>query len=305
MKKKMLFFVNPNAGHSEIRNNLMEVLEIFTLAGYDVTVHPTSRPREITEILTADAEGYDIIVATGGDGTLNETVSGLMRMEKRPLLGYIPGGTVNDVASTLRVPKNPLEAARAIVSGREIEVDVGRHNNNWFTYVAAFGAFTDVAYLTPQGEKRILGRLAYLLAGVKALGEIRPIHVRVEHDEGTIEDDVLFGLVASTTSVGGFKAKGELDICLNDGLHEVVLVRDIKTLFGFTDVASALLRQDFTGPHFHMLQTRNIRFDFDREVPWTLDGEFGGSGRTAVIRNHCRALRIMVPAHVRQLPVLG
>lgn len=303
MKKKMLFFVNPNAGHAEIRTNLMQVLEIFTLAGYDVTVHPTSHAKEITEVLVSDGESYDIIVSTGGDGTLNETVSGLMQLENRPVLGYIPGGTVNDVASTLRLPKNPLEAARAIVSGRIAQMDVGRHNQNWFAYVAAFGAFTDVAYLTPQGDKRILGRLAYLLAGVKALGEIHPIHVRIEHDEGVIEDDVLFGLVASTTSVGGFRAKGELDICLNDGLHEVVLVRDIKTLLGFTDVAAALLRQDFTGNYFHMFKARNIRFDFDGDIPWTLDGEYGGSGSTAVIQNISRALRIMVPAYVGQLPM--
>jgi len=295
MKKKMLFFVNPNAGHAEIRACLMEVLEIFTLGGYDVTVHPTSHAREITEVIAAVGEQYDRIVSTGGDGTLNETVSGLMQLEHPPVLGYIPGGTVNDVASTLNLPKNILDAAKVVVSGQEFPLDIGSFNRDWFTYVAAFGAFTDVAYQTPQEGKRVLGRMAYLLAGVRAIGDIQPIHVRAITGDATVEDDVIVGLVASTTSVGGFKAKPDLDISLNDGLSEVVLVKDIKNLVDFSAVTGALMRQDFSSDYFYTLQTDAIRFEFDRPVAWTLDGEFGGSVTEVEIRNHPRALRIMIP----------
>lgn len=302
MKRKMLFFVNPNAGHAEIRTHLMDVLEIFTLGGYDVTVHPTSRAREITEVIAAEGEQYDIVVAAGGDGTLNETVSGLMQLAQPPLLGYLPGGTVNDVASTLRLPKNCLDAASVVVGGQELSIDVGSFNDRWFAYVAAFGAFTGVAYRTDQNDKRMLGRLAYLLKGVQALGEIRPIHIRAACNDQVIEDDVILGLVASTTSVGGFRARRDLDISLNDGLSEVVLLKDIKNLLDMNAVASAILRQDFENDYFYMFKTDHIDIYFDEEVPWTLDGEFGGSIRRAEIRNHRKSVRIMVPADMTALP---
>lgn len=298
MKQKMLFFVNPNAGHAEIRTHLMDVLEIFTLGGYDVTVHPTSRAQEITEVIAAEGQNYDIVVSAGGDGTLNETVSGLMQLENPPLLGYLPGGTVNDVAATLRLPKNCLDAAAVITTGREISIDIGSFNDRWFAYVAAFGAFTGVAYRTAQSDKRILGRMAYLLKGVQALSEIRPIHVRAVTENRIIEDDVILGLVASTTSVGGFKARKELDISLNDGLSEVVLVKDIKNILDLNAVATAILKQDFNNSYFYMLRTDHITFHFDGDVPWTLDGEFGGNIRQAEVYNHQRALRIMIPSDV-------
>ena len=298
MRRNMLFFVNPNAGNAEIRGYLMDVLAVFTRGGYDVTVHPTSRAGEITDVVAAEGSRYDIVVSAGGDGTLNETVSGLMQLEHPPVLGYLPGGTVNDVASTLCLPKNCVEAAGVVVGGREVQIDLGSFNDRWFAYVAAFGAFTGVAYRTAQSDKRILGRLAYLLRGVQALGEIRPIHVRAETAERVIEDDVILGLVGSTTSVGGFKAKRSLEISLTDGLSEVVLVRNIKSLADFNVVASSILRQEFDNQYFYMLRTDHITFHFDTDVPWTLDGEYGGCPRCAEIRNHRRALRIMIPADV-------
>lgn len=295
MRKKMLFLVNPKAGHGDVRNNLMEILQIFTQGGYDVTVHPTSGPRDITQQIAQYGEAYDKIVSIGGDGTLNETVSGLMQLNHPPVLGYIPNGTVNDVASTLRIPKNPIEAAKTIVHGQEFTMDIGVFNDRWFAYVAAFGAFTDVSYRTPQGDKKILGRLAYLLQGVNRLTDMRPVHVRMWVDGQMIEDDVLFGMVASTTSVGGFKIKDELEISLNDGLSEVVLVRNIENLDDFNRVATALLKQDFRNPYFYLYKTNRVRFQFDKPVAWTLDGESGGEVKVAEVRNCHRALRIMVP----------
>jgi len=295
MRKSMLFFVNPNAGHTEIRTQLMGVIEIFTQGGYDVTVHTTSRAREITELIGEEGGRYDMVCAAGGDGTFNEAVTGLMRLPSPPVLGYLPCGTVNDVGATLHLSKNPLEAAKTIVSGREIRIDLGQFNDRWFAYVAAFGAFTDVPYVTAQNDKRIWGRLAYLMRGVQAIGEIRPIHVRVTAGEEHVEDDVLFGLVSSTTSVGGFKAKANLDISLDDGLSEVVLVRKIRTISELNAAAAAFMRQDFSGTFFYAWHTGQISFEFDEDVPWTLDGEFGGAVRHAGIYNRRRALRVMAP----------
>ena len=202
MRSKMLFLVNPKAGQQELRTHLMDVIDVFTAGGYDVTVHTTQSPGDLTGWIAAHGQEFDRIVCAGGDGTLNEAVTGLMQREDRPPLGYIPGGTVNDVAHTLGLSREPVKAAQNIISGSPIAIDVGNFcGDRWFTYVAGFGAFTDVSYETPQAEKRMLGRLAYLLNGAKTLAEIRPIPMRMHVDGKVIEDEVLLGLVCSTTSV--------------------------------------------------------------------------------------------------------
>ena len=274
--KRLLFFINPNAGHAEIRSSLMEVLAIFCKGGYEPTVHMTTGPRDITRQIAERGTQYDLIVCTGGDGTLNEAVSGLMALpyEKRPPLGYIPGGTVNDVASTLGLSKDPIRAAQEIVGGRLYPLDIGSFGPaRYFTYVAAFGIFTDVPYETPQEDKRIWGRLAYIMNGA----------------------DVLVGLVTSTTSVGGFKATKDLGISLNDGLYEMILVRATKNLAEFNLAATRALRLDFDNDSFISTQTGALRFEFDEPVSWTVDGEFGGSVTEVEIHNEHRAIDIVVP----------
>ncbi len=298
MKKKMLFFVNPNAGHAAIRSSLMDVLRIFSAGGYDVTVHPTTGPKNLTHEIVSRGAQFDLIVCTGGDGTLNEAVSGLMQLpeEIRPPLGYIPSGTVNDVAFTLGLPLNPIEAAKTIVEGWEFAIDIGSlGTDRWFTYVAAFGLFTDVSYETPQADKRALGRLAYLLAGVRALNDVKPIHMRMACDGETVEADVLDGLVCSTASVGGFRPKTDLDISLNDGRSEVILVRDFKNLIDFSNAAGCLLRGSFQNEYFITRQTDHIRFEFDKPVAWTVDGEYGGDRKAVDIHVNRQAVRIIVP----------
>ena len=296
--KQVLFFINPHAGHAEIRSSLMEVLEIFSVAGYETTVHMTAGPRDITGQIAARGTQYDLIVCTGGDGTLNEAVSGLMALpyEKRPPLGYIPGGTVNDVAATLGLSKDPIRAARDIVAGQLYPLDIGSFGpDRYFTYVAAFGIFTDVPYETPQEDKRIWGRLAYIMNGAGALGRLKDTHVRVWYDDHMEEADVLVGLVTSTTSVGGFKATRDIGISLNDGLYEMVLVRATKTLAEFNLAATRALRLDFDNDSFISAQTGALRFEFDEPVAWTVDGEFGGSVTEVEIHNEHRAIDIVVP----------
>lgn len=296
--KRLLFFINPNAGHTEIRNHLMEVIQVFSSGGYDVTVYPTAAPRDLTRKIAQDGESYDLLVCTGGDGTLNEAVSGLMQLpaDKRPPLGYIPAGTVNDVASTLGLSKNTVQAARDIISGTPFAMDTGCFcGERWFTYVAAFGLFTDVPYETPQEDKRVLGRLAYLLEGVRSLSGVKPIHMRMSCDGETVEADVLDGLVCSTTSVAGFKPKADLGISLNDGKAEILLVRNFKNLIDFSNAAGCLLRASFQNDYFITRKTDHVEFTFDEPVSWTLDGEYGGSGTRADIQIHRQALHIIVP----------
>ncbi len=296
MNQKLLFFVNPKAGHLELRNSLMDILQVFTAGGYDVTVHPTQGPKDLTGWIVRHGAEYDRIVCAGGDGTLNEAISGLMQLEQRPPLGYIPGGTVNDVAATLDLSRSPVEAARDIVHGKPYAIDIGSFGENqWFAYVAGFGAFTDVAYDTPQQGKRLLGRMAYLINGVKSLGEIRPIPVRMEVNDQVIEDNVLLGLVCSTTSVGGFRAKTGRGIHLDDGLSEVVVAKNITTLADLNALGTLLFQREFDPHFFYTFQTSQIRFSFPSPVKWTLDGEYGGSVSEVEVHNNNKAVEIIVP----------
>lgn len=295
---KMLFFINPNAGRSGIRTHLLDVLQLFCAAGWEVRTHVTAGPKEITDLLIREGESYDMVVASGGDGTLNETVAGLLQLKQPPVLGYIPAGTTNDMAATLHLPQSSTEAAKVILNGIDFPLDAGTMNGRGFAYVAAFGAFTDVTYGTPQDMKKQLGRLAYLLQGVKTLGEIKPIHARIRADGIDEEGDFLLGLVCNTRSVAGFRPASMADpaISLNDGLFECIFIRDIRKLTDFSEAAAQILRMDFSNSRrFLTFQTRQLQVDFTKDIPWTLDGESGGSCERAVLQNHYHALRIMVP----------
>ena len=298
MRSKMLFLVNPKAGQQELRTHLMDVIDVFTAGGYDVTVHTTQSPGDLTGWIAAYGQEFDRIVCAGGDGTLNEAVTGLMQLEDRPPLGYIPGGTVNDVAHTLGLSREPVKAAQNIISGSPIAIDVGNFcGDRWFTYVAGFGAFTDVSYETPQAEKRMLGRLAYLLNGAKTLAEIRPIPMRMHVDGRVIEDEVLLGLVCSTTSVGGFRPKTPVikGVSLDDGLSEVIVVKNIASIQDLNGIGTLLTKREFDPKYFYTFQTDHIRFEFPSAVKWTLDGEFGGALQSVEIRNIHKAVEILVP----------
>ena len=293
--KKMLFFVNPAAGREEIRFHLMDVINYFTANGYDVMCHPTQKAGDIPEFIAQRGSEFDIIVSCGGDGTLNETVTGLMQLEKRPLLGYIPAGTVNDFATSLHIPKTIMEAAKNIVEGVPFECDMGSFNDQYFTYVAAFGAFTKVSYATPHASKQALGRAAYLLEGVRSLPDIRPIHVTAISGDTVIEDDVILGMVTNATSVGGFKALDDSIVKMDDGLNEVILVKAPKVLADYNAMLTSLATRNFNPAYFHILQTDHISLHFETPIPFTTDGEFGGDVTDAVITNIPVPVKIMVP----------
>ena len=293
--KKMLLFVNPAAGREEIHRQLLDVISRFTAAGYDVLCHPTQKPRDVTEVIAARGEEFDIIVTCGGDGTLNETVTGLMQLEKRPVLGYIPAGTVNDFATSLGIPKRIPEAVDNIINGEPLPVDMGSFNGQYFTYVSAFGAFTKVSYATPHASKQALGRAAYILEGIRSLADIHPIHVIARAGSEAVEDDVILGMVTNATSVGGFKALDDSVVKMDDGLNELVLVRAPKVMGDYNAIVTSILARDFSTEHFHILQAESVTIDFEKPVAWTLDGEFGGETSHAEIVNIPTPIRIMAP----------
>ena len=293
--KKMLFFVNPAAGKDDMRHHLMDVIDYFTASGYDVLCHPTQKAGDIPEFVKARGEEFDIIVSCGGDGTLNETITGLMSLTNRPLLGYIPAGTVNDFATSLHIPKTIMEAAKNIVEGVPFDVDIGGFNDQYFSYVSAFGAFTKVSYATPHASKQALGRAAYLLEGIRSLPDIHPIHVVAKSGDNVVDGNVILGMVTNATSVGGFKALDDSIVKMDDGLNEMVLVKAPKTLADYNALLTSLATRNFNPDYFYILQTDSVTLHFDQPVPWTLDGEFGGDITDATVTNIPKPIRIMVP----------
>ncbi|MDO5142928.1 MAG: YegS/Rv2252/BmrU family lipid kinase [Eubacteriales bacterium] len=288
--KKMLLIINPQAGRGAMRGKVIDCISAFQQAGYEVTVHVTEGAQDATRVAQRKALLFDRIVCAGGDGTLNETVTGLMQAPVRPPLGYIPAGTTNDFASSLGIPKTPAEAAVIAAGDRLQALDVGRFNERYFNYIAAFGVFTEVSYATPQQSKNIFGRAAYLFEGMKALTNIKRHRIRVQSVENTIEDEFIYGMVSNTVSVGGFKAITPDGVSLDDGLYEVLLVYPVENPMELQWLVNDLLTRNTDSTRFVYFRTARITFEAENEVPWTLDGEFGGAIRRAEIENRSRAI---------------
>lgn len=293
--ERLLFIYNPQAGKGIIRPHLANVLDTFTKAGYLVTVWPTQGKADATHVAARQGWWYDRVVCCGGDGTLSETVSGLLTLETPPVLGYIPAGTTNDFSKNLGLPRGLEKAAVTAVEGVPRPCDMGKFNDRHFVYVAAFGVFTDVSYDTPQGFKNAFGHLAYVLEGATKLGDLgRGCHMTVEHDGERLEGDFVYGMVTNTNSVGGFKIFPPSQVSLNDGVFEVVLVRQPKSAADLQDALLALAKQDTSGSRqvvaFHAKQ---LTFTAGESIPWTLDGEYGGAPKTAVIENLNAAITLV------------
>lgn len=286
--EKLLFIYNGKAGRQKIREKLAVTLDAFASCGYEITVRPT-QCRGDAAIQAAGSAGYDRVVCCGGDGTLNEVVTGLMKLpeELRPALGYIPAGSTNDFARNLDLPRGAEEAARMACSGQVRPCDLGAVDGRYFTYVAAFGLFTDVSYSTPQATKNLLGHFAYLLEGAGRLGNIPAFHVRAETDEGEVhEGDYIYGMVSNTISVGGVVNLPRDKVRLDDGRFEGILIRRPRTAKDWQDILSALTTQKVGGGDMvTAFSAHRVTFSGTEEIAWTLDGEFGGKRRVTEIQN--------------------
>lgn len=277
--EKLLFIYNPHAGRGQVRGKLAGVLNAFTRAGCLCTAYPTQGPGDAARCAREWAPGFDRIACCGGDGTLHEVVAGLMELPEgsRPPIGYLPAGTTNDYARNLKLPRGMEEMASLAASGEPRPVDIGRLGENWFIYVAAFGLFTDVAYNTPQQFKNTFGHLAYVLKGVSELGSLKSYSLKVEHDEGTLEGEYLYGMVSNTISVGGILGLPSDEVVLDDGLLELVLVEKPRTVAQLNAVVMALARQEYTVESGVVgLHSSRFHITCTEPIPFTLDGEFGG-----------------------------
>ena len=293
--KRMLFVYNPKAGKAKIRNKLSDIVDVFARSGYSIVVHPTQGQGDAREVVKNREKGaYDLIVCSGGDGTLDEVVAGMMQTQEHLPVGYIPAGSTNDFAKSLGISSNMVAAAETIVKGRVFSCDIGRFNEGLFVYVAAFGMFTEVSYATDQQMKNMLGHMDYLLEGVKSLSTIKSYVMRIESEEEIIEGDFIFGMVTNSISVGGFKNITGKDVELDDGKFEVLLVKRPVTYVELDNTVASLVVPKFDAQCIQYLKTSCLRIYSKEKISWTLDGEFGGEHKEVVIENLQKVLPIIV-----------
>lgn len=303
MSRKALFIVNPHSGKGLIRNHLLEIVDLLTKADYEVTVYPTQSQGDAVRAMRERKKRYELVVCSGGDGTLDEIVTGMIQSGFQTTIGYIPSGSTNDFAISLGIPSGMKRAAEIVVGGKVFPCDVGRFNDDVFVYIAAFGLFTEVSYGTPQEMKNTLGHMAYILEGMKHLQKIQSYHLKVTYvsengEKRSIEDDFIFGMVTNTYSVGGFKSiagnvfKG--NVALNDGLFEVTLIKVPRNAIELNSILAALAIQNIDTDYMYSFKSCNVLIESEEEVAWTLDGEYGGSHKHVELRNEKEAMNIMV-----------
>ncbi len=275
--KKMLFLINPVSGKLALNDCLMDVVDIFAKAEYEINIHLTQSVDDMVETAKKDADKYDTIVCCGGDGTLNIVAGALFSCQSKTVIGYIPGGTTNDFANSRRINTFAPAAAEQIAHGTVRDVDIGQLNGETFIYVAAFGIFTDVSYQTSREMKTNLGHAAYLLEGMKSLMTAKAYPVRISCDSHEIEGDFIYGMVSNSRRVGGFEMPIMKSTLYDDGEMEVCLVRKPKNAVETQKLINALVTQTADENMIYLFKTKNIKFESEQEIPWTLDGEFGGS----------------------------
>ena len=292
MEKKLFFVFNPKAGKGKIKTALMDIVDIFNKGGYEVVIRATQYPKDAYEMTKKYADKVDLVVCSGGDGTLDEVVAGLVETGSKVPVGYIPAGSTNDFAGSLFIPKNMVAAAEMIMEENVYRCDIGKFNKQTFTYIAAFGLFTDVAYETDQDLKNILGHLAYLLEGVKRLFDIQSYHMKVTTEDEIFEDDFMYGMITNSRSVGGFKNLTGKNVDMNDGLFEVTLITTPKNPMDMQEIIAGLMSGKDNSDLIYTFKTSRIRIQSDEDVAWTLDGEYGGDHKEVEIRNLHRALNL-------------
>lgn len=285
MSQKLLFIFNPRSGKGQIKNNLVEIVDIMVKADFEVTIYTTQAQADATRKVIEDGAGYDRIICSGGDGTLDEVMTGLMRAELDIPIGYIPAGSTNDFANSLGIPKEMIRAAEVAVKENRFPCDIGEFNSDTFVYVAAFGLFTEVSYKTSQQLKNIFGHVAYIMEGVKQLHDIVSYNMQVEYEGQVFQDEFIYGMITNSISVGGFKGMTGNDVKLDDGVFEVTLIKKPKNPIELNEILACLTNMIDDSDLIYSFKTAQVRIISQEKVAWTLDGEFGGEHEEVNIRN--------------------
>lgn len=294
--KKLLLIMNPYAGLRRANKYLADVISIFNARGYVVTACMTAGAGDGARLVAEHGARMDLIVCIGGDGTFNETITGLLQSGLDVPLGYIPAGSTNDFANSLKLPTDVMKAAWAIMDGKPVAYDVGRFGDRYFSYVASFGIFTRTSYSTPQNLKNALGHLAYILEGTKELTQIKSVHVKLEMDQETVEGDYLFGAISNSTSVGGILTLNANLVDMSDGLFEVLLIRAPKNAAELAECLHCLTFQKYNCAMMTFFTCSKLKITADPNMAWTLDGEKEEGHETVTVENMHLAMRLMQKA---------
>lgn len=294
--RKIFFIYNPHAGREQIGSKLNEIIRILAGHNNELTVVPTIGFQDAQERIENLRDDYDLVVCSGGDGTLDEVVTGMMKrpLEKRIPVGYIPAGTANDFARSLQIPRNMTEAATVAMVGKRFACDIGSFNQDTFVYIASFGIFTDVSYSTKQEVKNVLGHMAYVLEAMKSLVNIKSYQMKVSCDEIEFEGDFLFGMVTNSTSVAGFQGLVRNEVVFDDGVYEATFIRRPKNPMEIQELLSAMIDAKLNSDYMYSFRTKKLVIESEEAVPWTLDGEFGGEHQQVVIENNQKAIEIII-----------
>lgn len=299
LQKKLFFIYNPHAGKENIRGKLYGIIGAMSEAGYAITIYPTRGPQDAIEQVKELPNDYDLVVCSGGDGTLDEVMTGMMHRSHKIPVGYIPAGSCNDFARSLQIPNNMDQAAEIAVRGVNYAIDVGSFNDRNFIYVAAFGIFTDVSYTTKQEVKNVLGHMAYILEGMKQLMNVKSYQLKVTSEEASFEGDFLFGMITNSKSVGGFKSIIGKNVIFDDGVFEMTFIMRPKNPMELQEILAALLIEQIDTKYMYSFRSKRVVIESEEPVPWTLDGEFGGEQTRVEIMNNQRAVEIRMPEAVR------
>lgn len=299
LEKKLFFIYNPHAGKENIKGKLYGIIQAMSDAGYAITIYPTRAPQDAIEQIRNLPDDYDLVVCSGGDGTLDEVMTGMMHRKHKIPVGYIPAGSCNDFARSLQIPNNMDRAAEIAVRGVNYAIDVGSLNERNFIYVAAFGIFTDVSYTTKQEVKNVLGHMAYVLEGMKQLMNVKSYQLKVTSDEASFEGDFLFGMITNSKSVGGFKSIVGKNVIFDDGVFEMTFITRPKNPMELQEILAALLIEQIDTKYMYSFRSSRVVIESEEPVPWTLDGEFGGEHTHVEITNNQRAVEIRMPEEVR------
>lgn len=286
--------MNPCAGTKKANKYLTDILVLFGQNGYNNTVYLTETSGDAKKFVKQNAKNFDLIVAIGGDGTFNEVVEGVLKSGADVEIGYIPAGSTNDFANSLKLSKNILNAANDIMEGSAVEIDIGSFNGRNFSYVASFGAFTEASYKTPQNVKNTLGHLAYAFEGIKDIANLKSKHLRFVADDVVIEDDFIFGAICNSTSVGGVISLDPKLVDLSDGVFELLLIRLPKDLFELNEIVVALTSKKYKTKMITFAKAKNIVIETKEDINWTLDGEFAYGEETIKVKNLNKAIKFIV-----------
>ena len=297
MNRQLLFIRNPTAGSFRAQNTFLDAADEVFRSSYNTYLYSTRYGGDAARIVAETGSRYDRIVCFGGDGTLNEVINGLMHLEKKPELGYIPAGTTNDFAAGLGLSKDPVRAARDAVTGGASPLDVGETGSGkFFSYVASFGSFTSASYSAPQDVKNAIGYPAYLLEGIKSLADLHKYRVHVASDEVDVEDDFIFGGVSNSTSLAGLIKLTRDQVDMNDGVFEVLLIKSPASLTQFSEIVNGIFSHTFKSDNILFFKTSHIKFECDAPFAWTIDGEFAGVVREMELFNRFGAINMVRPS---------